>query len=349
MAYNLQQRLNAFVTGECTPEAFMRELVAFCDTTPDSAWDVLSLIDQYHRRGKLSVSLYRTITHRIERHALFTQGSESIRASSATQMVVADATVANDPAIVADLPQPAPPPQDQASEVRALTDELASARAEAALYLERLRTDEWRHAVRARPARESVASTELRDSRRRSRQIRTLRAASWIALAVALGALPLSLESSRQIVADRIPVATTATPTVPTADPGLISLSSDRYVVYPEQTQATIRVQRTSGGRGDVSFVVSAIGSGARPGRDYIFRKPKLAQLPDGAESLQLSIPILQNPLRRHTELFYVEVRNPGNGAALGPIRRATVFIMPQDREIRSSRKTAALAPRGYE
>ena len=70
MTYNLQQRLDAFVSGECNPNAFVQELFVLCDTMPDAAWDVLSLIDQYYRRGNLSADLFRTLKYRIERHVL---------------------------------------------------------------------------------------------------------------------------------------------------------------------------------------------------------------------------------------------------------------------------------------
>ncbi len=39
---------------------FYKELFVLCDATPDSAWDVLSLIDQYYRRGQLSADLFQT-------------------------------------------------------------------------------------------------------------------------------------------------------------------------------------------------------------------------------------------------------------------------------------------------
>jgi hypothetical protein len=56
-----------------------------------------------------------------------------------------------------------------------------------------------------------------------------------------------------------------------------------------------------------------------------------MAHLLDGVDTLQLSVPILANPSRQHTELFYVAIGKPGGGASLGPIRRAAVFIMRAD------------------
>jgi hypothetical protein len=51
----------------------------------------------------------------------------------------------------------------------------------------------------------------------------------------------------------------------------------------------------------------------------------------DGVDTLHLSVPILPNPARKHTEFFYVEIGQPGGGVSLGSIRRAAVFIMRPD------------------
>ncbi|HTU59414.1 MAG TPA: hypothetical protein VMF89_13285, partial [Polyangiales bacterium] len=70
MNEKLEERVHALVRGECSAAEFLQELPALCDAAPDAAWDALSLIDQYHRRGKLSAELFETLRQRIERHAL---------------------------------------------------------------------------------------------------------------------------------------------------------------------------------------------------------------------------------------------------------------------------------------
>jgi hypothetical protein len=50
-----------------------------------------------------------------------------------------------------------------------------------------------------------------------------------------------------------------------------------------------------------------------------------------GVETVHLSISILGNPSRKHTELLYVVIGKPGGGASLGSTTRATVFIMRPD------------------
>lgn len=84
MDYALEQRLEVFVRGESDETALIEELCAACTATPDLAWDVLAISDQYHRRGKVSADLNRTIRHAIERPALALQAPELLNAMSIT-------------------------------------------------------------------------------------------------------------------------------------------------------------------------------------------------------------------------------------------------------------------------
>jgi hypothetical protein len=58
-----------------------------------------------------------------------------------------------------------------------------------------------------------------------------------------------------------------------------------------------------------------------------------MVELGPGEEFVELSVPILANPQRKHTELFYVVIGNPSENAELGSTRRATVFIMRPERK----------------
>ncbi len=113
--------------------------------------------------------------------------------------------------------------------------------------------------------------------------------------------------------------------------PARITLTNDRYVVFPHNASAEISVHRSGGGEGDVDFVWWAEESGATAGKDFIARAPRRAHLPGGVDSVQLIVPILANPSRRHTEMFYVAIAATGGGATLGAIHRAAVFIMRPD------------------
>src|ERR1700731_2136944 len=137
MSYNLQQRLDAFVTGECSPDAFVQELSVLCDATPDSAWDVLSLIDQYYRRGKLSADLFRTVRYGIERRVLGVRDSDTIHEHVNAPMATETAVGAVRSVAVA-MPERAATRKKLASDVRALRIELLNARGTLQRYRRRL-------------------------------------------------------------------------------------------------------------------------------------------------------------------------------------------------------------------
>ena len=72
----LQQRLDAYVAGECSSHALTEDLLAHCAAVPRATWEVLALLDQYQRRGKLPRDLQRNISQSIQRRALGVYSSE---------------------------------------------------------------------------------------------------------------------------------------------------------------------------------------------------------------------------------------------------------------------------------
>jgi hypothetical protein len=358
MSYNLQQRLDAFVSGECSPDAFMQELSALCEATPDSAWDVLSLIDQYYRRGKLSADLFRTVRYRIERHVLGVR--DAPMTTEAAVGAVRGVAVAKQ--------ERAATSKELANDVRALRIELLNARgtvqryrkrlailadfghrtrsalansqrelsvsrSQATDYCEQLRSSEWRRLVREQIHGESTGTSAARDRMRIWQPVPSSRALSvFAAVLLGVGASPGLQDSPRHWEAGNRALPSAAAVVIPQVpDPGQITLSTDTYVVFPGHANAEIEVHRTGGARGDVSFVWWTQGSGATPGQDYVSGTPKIARLLDGVDTVHLSVPILANPSRKHTELFYVVIGKPGGGASLGSIKRAAVFIMRAD------------------
>jgi hypothetical protein len=366
MTYTLQQRLDAFVNGECSPDALVQELSAFCETTPASTWDVLSLIDQYHRRGKLPVALFRTVKYKIERHVVGIQGRNTIREICHTANASTQAAVTAVPDDSGTIQEQTASTKELGMQISALRSEILRARAkvqryrhriailssfgrrhrsvlvkarrelevsrgQAIVYLERLRTGVWRRSGRELPMDEADAASDTRDHLRRPRLIRLSQAVLSATFVFGVGAPPALRDLPKHVDAGNIALAVAAAPMSQITDPGIITLSTDRYVVFPGNASADIYVHRTGGTGGDVDFVWWAEASGAKPGKDYVSGKPKIAHMLEGVDSLQLSVPILANPLRKHTELFYVVIARPEGGASLGEIRRASVFIMRPD------------------
>jgi hypothetical protein len=345
MDYQLEQRLDAFVRGESGAGAFIEELCAMCAATPDFTWDVLAITDQYHRRGKISADLNRTIRYAIERPALARQVSEC-----------ADAAPMATVALVA-------APDEQ----QALRCELHASR----LKLQRYRTRLAKLAAFGRAQRNALAEVrrELESSHGHAlvpfvrrpyialdrappdRGAVTVRAgrqgpppvSRWVRPSQFAAAIGLFLTVGASSALRQPPIATVALTTVapakvasaPAAAPAPpemqhLSLDSDRYVIQPGDRQASIRVLRTGGSTGKVSFTWWTRPSGAKSGADYRGQLPALEQLPEGVDAVTLSIPIMANPLRAHTELFYVAIGHPGGGAVIGAIRTSVVIIVPR-------------------
>lgn len=59
----------ALLSGRSTEQA-MRDIVDICDSDPDAPWEVLSLLDQYYRRGRISDATFRAVNSQIQRLAV---------------------------------------------------------------------------------------------------------------------------------------------------------------------------------------------------------------------------------------------------------------------------------------
>jgi len=357
MDYELEQRVDAFVRGESDVPAFIEELCAVCAATPDFAWDVLAITDQYHRRGKISADLNRTIRHAIERPALARQAPEF---DDATPMPrtgrIAPIAWTTKPA--ASAPTAGVALQD---EIRALRGQLDASRRTLLRYRARLA----KLAVFGRGQRNALANlrrelessrippparfapdlyaalhlapwdpvtaspaADVEEPRTPIRWIRPSQVAASIVLLLTVTASPALREAP--MPAAVMPTAIVAAPAA-APPPGRqhLSLDRERYLVAPRDRQAVLRVQRTGGSSGDVSFTWWTRPSGAKSGIDFRGRLPTVERLPDGVDVLTIYVPIIVNPQRAHTELFYVEIGHPGGGAAIGAIGSSAVIIMP--------------------
>jgi serine/threonine protein kinase len=71
--------LDALAGGMCTAEAFLSAMHDQFQEGRDEGWEVLSLLDQYYRRGKIKAELFHTLKSRLEGSAL--NGDEDAAAS----------------------------------------------------------------------------------------------------------------------------------------------------------------------------------------------------------------------------------------------------------------------------
>jgi serine/threonine protein kinase len=69
-AENTVAWLDALADGKCTPEAFLDAMGEHSLGDRDENWEVLSLLDQYYRRGKLNPEVFRSLRSHLEDAAL---------------------------------------------------------------------------------------------------------------------------------------------------------------------------------------------------------------------------------------------------------------------------------------
>lgn len=351
MNFELEQRLDSFVRGESVESAFIEELCAVCATTPDLTWDVLATTDQYYRRGKISAELNRRISYAIVRPALTRQVAAGADAISIAPIAPVAAVAPKAP--IAPAAQMVAPEELQALryDLQALHRRLVRYRTHIAKVIafgrrhrdalaelgRELKSSRVHSLVPFVPAPSIAADlapsgrgpvwycTKRDQSRRRSTWVRRSQLVAAIAFFLSVTASSALREAPIVRVAPPAPTPAKVASTLVQH----LSLGSERYVVRPGERQALIRVRRTGGLTGTVSFTWWTRPSGAKSGADYRGRLPTLEQLPEGEDAMTLSVPIIANPQRTHTELFYVAIGHPRGGAVIDAIRTSTVIIMP--------------------
>jgi serine/threonine protein kinase len=85
--------LDALVGGSCTPEEFLAAVDDQIHGNSDAAWELLSRLDQYYRRGKIKTDTFLMLKSRIEDSAL--DGDEDVGASLAATVAARLAATAS--------------------------------------------------------------------------------------------------------------------------------------------------------------------------------------------------------------------------------------------------------------
>jgi hypothetical protein len=306
-----------------------------CEAQPDSAWDALALIDQYYRRGKLSAELFRTVRHRIERRVFDVPDSDTARERPDARAVGGAGVDVRGSAVELQghsASKTRTPPIQPVERSKAPRSPQRSAKSPADQAHRGHRARRSLAITRRGLGEQSVKLAGTRVPRDRMQIWRPLRTTVAVMLAATLlgvGATTIP-DLPSQKGAREIQARPAAAPVIrQRPDPGQIGLSADTYVVNPGEALADIEVHRTGGVQGDVSFEWWTQRSrGTTPGRDFASRLPTRVHLPDGVDTVHLSVPVIANPSRKHTELFYVVIGKPDGGASLASNKRATVFIV---------------------
>ncbi len=89
--------LDALSSGACTPEAFLSAMRDQFQGDSEEGWEVLSLLDQYYRRGKIKAELFQTLKTRLESSALMVDEDMAARRRSSASGQKKVAPVARPP------------------------------------------------------------------------------------------------------------------------------------------------------------------------------------------------------------------------------------------------------------
>ena len=102
--YSLRKQLDALASGKMDNATFLRNTLQRFRVDADESWEVLSLLDQYHRLGKIKADAFQEIKTKIAEYAM---GSMDVAAASAAPPAVPPAPTT--PA-AASVPAPPAPP-----------------------------------------------------------------------------------------------------------------------------------------------------------------------------------------------------------------------------------------------
>ena len=77
--------LDSLASGSCTPEAFLIAMRDQFRGDGEEGWEVLSLLDQYYRRGKIKADVFQTVKSRLESSAIRGEDDVPLKAPAAVR------------------------------------------------------------------------------------------------------------------------------------------------------------------------------------------------------------------------------------------------------------------------
>jgi hypothetical protein len=118
-------------------------------------------------------------------------------------------------------------------------------------------------------------------------------------------------------------------PPAPRYSRALIDLPSEVMSVPGDQPVARIRVRRRESLKGEVSFTWWTESGSAKIDQDFRRISPRPAIIDDGADGVELLVPLVEDPSRDKPRAFYVKIDEPGSNARLGELTLMQVLIVP--------------------
>jgi len=113
--------------------------------------------------------------------------------------------------------------------------------------------------------------------------------------------------------------------------PPVLEFDKDTYVATESDGSVHVVVERTGSTREAVFFRWSLRSNSAEQGTDFAGIGPGTEQIPAGARSATLTIPLVSDAVVENTEVFLVEIEPITAGVSLGERSHAAVIIVDDD------------------
>lgn len=118
---------------------------------------------------------------------------------------------------------------------------------------------------------------------------------------------------------------------VASAGSATLQFAKDTYVVTESEPAAAIEVVRSGSSRQPVTFRWNVRGNSAEAGSDFAAIGPGVEQIPVGARSATILVPLINDSVVENTELFLVDLEVVSEGVSLGEISHVAVIIVDDD------------------
>lgn len=117
----------------------------------------------------------------------------------------------------------------------------------------------------------------------------------------------------------------------PALAPVTIEFAKDTFVVTESDSAVSLEVRRSGSTNRAVNFRWSLRSNSAEAGTDFADIGPGVEQIPAGARTATILIPIVSDAIVENTELFLVELEAVGEGVTVGELAHAAVIIVDDD------------------
>ena len=119
--------------------------------------------------------------------------------------------------------------------------------------------------------------------------------------------------------------------TTPAVGPVVLEFDKDTYVATESDGSVRIVVERHGSKEQPVRFRWSLRSNSAEQGTDFAGIGPGTEEIPAGASTATLTIPLVSDAVVENTEVFLVEIEPAQSGVTLGERSHAAVIIVDDD------------------